>query len=105
MTLEPARPGSAGPIVIVTALDEADLIGETFEALKRAFPEAQLVLADSGSKDSTAAIAERAGAEVRPSRFDGRQDDVPVGSRHALSVETEDDMRQRAHAMLRFMPR
>jgi hypothetical protein len=51
------------------------------------------------------ALAERAGAEVRPSRFDGRQYDVQVGSRHALSVETADDMRQRAGAMLRFMPR
>jgi hypothetical protein len=51
------------------------------------------------------ALAERAGAEVRPSRLDGRQHDVQVGSGQAPSVETEDDLRQRAHAVLRFMPR
>jgi hypothetical protein len=51
------------------------------------------------------ALAERAGAEVGPSRFDGRQHDVQVGSGQAPSVETGDELRQRAHAMLRFMPR
>lgn len=51
------------------------------------------------------ALAERAGAEVRPSRFDSRQHDVQGGSGQAPSAETEDDLRQRAHAMLRFMPR
>jgi hypothetical protein len=48
---------------------------------------------------------ERAGAEVRASRFDGRQHDIQVGSGQAPSVETEDELRQRAHALLRFMPR
>jgi uncharacterized protein DUF6086 len=51
------------------------------------------------------ALAERAGVEVRPSGLVGRQHDVQVGSWQASSVETEDDLRQRAHAMLRFMPR
>jgi hypothetical protein len=51
------------------------------------------------------ALAERAGAEVRASRFDCRQHDVQVGSGQASSVETEDELRQRAHAMLPFMPR
>jgi hypothetical protein len=51
------------------------------------------------------ALAERAGAEVRASRFDGRQHDVQLGSGQAASVETGDELRQRAHAMLRFMPR
>jgi hypothetical protein len=51
------------------------------------------------------ALAERAGAEVRPSRLGGRQHDVQVGSGQAPSVETEDDLRQRAHTVLRFMPR
>jgi hypothetical protein len=50
------------------------------------------------------ALAERAGAEVRPSRIDGRQHDVQTGSGQAPSVETEDELRQRAHAMLRSMP-
>jgi hypothetical protein len=51
------------------------------------------------------ALAERAGVEVRPSRFNGHRHDLQVGSRQAPSVETEDELRQRAHAMLRFMPR
>ena len=51
------------------------------------------------------ALTERAGAEVRASRFDGRQHDIQVGSGQAPSVETEDELRQRAHALLRFMPR
>ena len=51
------------------------------------------------------ALAERAGIEVRPSRFDGGQHDVQVDDRQAPSVATEDELRQRAHAMLRFMPR
>src|SRR5262249_29542875 len=43
------------------------------------------------------ALAERTGVEVRPSRLDDRQ--------QAPSVETEHDLRERAYAMLRFMPR
>ncbi|MEV6272930.1 DUF6086 family protein [Kribbella sp. NPDC051936] len=50
------------------------------------------------------ALAERAGAEVRPSRIDARRRDVQTGSAPALSVETGDELRQRAHAMLHSMP-
>ena len=50
------------------------------------------------------ALAERAGAEVRPSRIAGRQHDVQTGSGQAPSVETEAEVRHRAHAMLRSMP-
>ncbi|MEV0290926.1 MULTISPECIES: DUF6086 family protein [unclassified Kribbella] len=51
------------------------------------------------------ALAERAGVEVRPSGLVGHQHDVQVGRGQAPFAETEDDLRQRAHAMLRFMPR
>ncbi|GAB2679196.1 DUF6086 family protein [Kribbella swartbergensis] len=51
------------------------------------------------------ALAERAGAEVPPSRFDGGQHDVQAGRGPAPAAETEDELRQRAHAMLPFMPR
>jgi glycosyltransferase involved in cell wall biosynthesis len=50
--------------VIVTARDEADRIQATIASLRAAFPGARLVLAESGSRDATAALAERAGAEV-----------------------------------------
>lgn len=50
--------------MIVTARDEADLIQATIAALADAFPGARIVLAESGSRDATAALAERAGAEI-----------------------------------------
>jgi glycosyltransferase involved in cell wall biosynthesis len=50
--------------VIVTARDEADRIQATIAALEASLPGARIVLAESGSRDATAAIAERAGAEV-----------------------------------------
>jgi glycosyltransferase involved in cell wall biosynthesis len=52
--------------VIVTARDEGDRIQDTIEALSAALPGARIVLADSGSRDATAALAERVGAEVVP---------------------------------------
>jgi glycosyltransferase involved in cell wall biosynthesis len=91
MTLEPAprpaRPEGANLIVIVTARDEADLIGETCDALNQAFPGARLVLADSGSRDATAAIAERAGAEVvdTASRRAGKGGSATTAARAALA--------------------
>jgi glycosyltransferase involved in cell wall biosynthesis len=51
-------------IVIVTARDEAERIQATIAALRSALPQARIVLAESGSRDATAALAERAGAEV-----------------------------------------
>jgi glycosyltransferase involved in cell wall biosynthesis len=49
-----------GLTVIVCARDEADRIAATLAAL----PPARVVVADDGSRDATAAIAGRAGAEV-----------------------------------------
>src|SRR5256712_1615431 len=56
----------AGPerVVIVTARDEADRIASTIEAIRTALPGARVVLAESGSRDATAALAARAGAEI-----------------------------------------
>jgi glycosyltransferase involved in cell wall biosynthesis len=50
--------------VLVAARDEADRIGPTVDALTTAFPGARIVVADSGSRDGTAARARAAGAEV-----------------------------------------
>jgi len=50
--------------VLVAARDEEARIGKTMAALKRAFPNAELVVADDGSRDATALAAERAGARV-----------------------------------------
>jgi glycosyl transferase family 2 len=51
-------------VVLVAARDEAGRIGGTVSALRTAFPEAEVVVADDGSHDSTAEEAEREGATV-----------------------------------------
>jgi Glycosyl transferase family 2 len=51
-------------VVLIAARDEEARIGRTVEALRAAFPEAEIVVADDGSHDSTAAAARRAGARV-----------------------------------------
>ncbi|HYX77258.1 MAG TPA: glycosyltransferase, partial [Gaiellaceae bacterium] len=51
-------------VVLVAARDEEERIGRTIDALRRTFPEAEVVVADDGSRDSTAAEARRAGARV-----------------------------------------
>jgi hypothetical protein len=50
--------------VLVAARDEERSIGETVSALRAAFPEAEILVADDGSRDGTAAAAEDAGARV-----------------------------------------
>ena len=51
-------------VVLIAARDEEARIGATVEALRHAFPEAEIVVADDGSRDSTPAAARRAGAQV-----------------------------------------
>ena len=51
-------------VVLIAARDEEARIGATVEALRHAFPEAEVVVADDGSRDSTPAAALRAGAHV-----------------------------------------
>lgn len=50
--------------VLVAARDEADRIEATVAELRTAFPGAAVVVADDGSRDTTAARAEEAGARV-----------------------------------------
>ena len=50
--------------VLVAARDEAPTIAATIAALREAFPNATVIVADDGSRDATASEAERAGAEV-----------------------------------------
>jgi glycosyltransferase involved in cell wall biosynthesis len=72
--------------VIVAARDEADRIQATIASLRAAFPGARVVLAESGSRDATAAIAARAGAEVvrTSSRRRGKGASVTTAARAAL---------------------
>jgi glycosyltransferase involved in cell wall biosynthesis len=51
-------------VVLVAARDEADSIGATIDALKEAFPDGRIVVADDGSRDGTSDRALAHGAEV-----------------------------------------
>jgi len=50
--------------VLVAARDEGELIAATVASLRTQFPGAEVIVADDGSRDRTAAAAERAGAVV-----------------------------------------
>ena len=50
--------------ILVAARDEEGRIGGTVAALREAFPDAEVIVADDGSRDATAAEAEGAGARV-----------------------------------------
>ena len=50
--------------VLVAARDEVTRIGRTVTVLREAFPEAEIVVADDGSRDATASAAVAAGARV-----------------------------------------
>jgi hypothetical protein len=50
--------------ILVAARDEEAVIGATVATLRRSFPDAEVIVADDGSRDGTAAAAEAAGAIV-----------------------------------------
>jgi glucosyl-3-phosphoglycerate synthase len=50
--------------VLVAARDEERTIAETVRTLRRDFPDADVIVADDGSRDRTAELAEEAGAHV-----------------------------------------
>jgi hypothetical protein len=50
--------------ILVAARDEEQRIGRTVATLRRTFPQAEVVVADDGSRDATAAAASSAGARV-----------------------------------------
>jgi glycosyltransferase involved in cell wall biosynthesis len=50
--------------ILVAARDEESVIADTVERLRAQFPEAEVIVADDGSRDGTADSAERAGAIV-----------------------------------------
>jgi glycosyltransferase involved in cell wall biosynthesis len=52
------------PAVIVTAWNEADRLGDTLRALKEAFPDARVVVADDASSDATPHVALQHGADL-----------------------------------------
>jgi glycosyltransferase involved in cell wall biosynthesis len=88
MEPEPTQAGDHERVVIVTARDEADRIEATIAAIRAALPGARVVLAESGSRDATAELAEAAGAETvrteSPRRGKGRS--TTTAARAALAA-------------------
>jgi glycosyltransferase involved in cell wall biosynthesis len=79
-------------IVIVTAHEEADRLGETLCALAAGFPGARVIVADDGSTDATGRIAADAGAEVvRSERVIGKGGAATLAARRVLSRALEPD--------------
>lgn len=73
---------------IVAARNEADRIGETLAALRRALPEAALWVADDASGDGTAEVAMAAGAQVvSRGRPHGKGANVGAAVEAVLSAE------------------
>jgi glycosyltransferase involved in cell wall biosynthesis len=76
----------ASTFVIVTAYNEAELIGATLDAVSRAFPQARVLLADDGSTDDTPTLAAARGAHViRSERMIGKGGAATLAAREALS--------------------
>ena len=89
----------SGLTVLVAARDEEDRIGPAVGRLREAFPEAVVVVADDGSRDGTASIAERAGARVVrfPRRGKGQaltlaERDCPPGPLLLCDADVEGDL-------------
>jgi hypothetical protein len=69
--------------ILVAARDEEATIGRTVGALRRAFPEGEVIVGDDGSRDRTAELAEEAGAIVLRLRRLGKGQALSAGERAA----------------------
>jgi glycosyl transferase family 2 len=69
--------------VLVAARDEEAVIARTVEELRREFPEAEVIVADDGSRDRTADVAEAAGAIVLRLRRRGKGQALSAAERAA----------------------
>jgi Glycosyl transferase family 2 len=91
----------AEPVVLlVAARDEERRIFETVRALRQAFPDAEVIVADDGSRDATASEAERAGARVvrMPRRGKGQaltlaEREAPPGALVLCDADLRGDLR------------
>ena len=67
--------------ILIAARDEEAAIGETVTALRREFPAAEVIVADDGSQDRTADLAEEAGAVVLRLPRRGKDQALSAGER------------------------
>lgn len=79
-------------VILVIARNEGDRIAQTVQALREAFGDARVIVADGGSSDDTATEAARAGAEV--ARFGtqgGKGGSATLAARRALAESGSDE--------------
>jgi hypothetical protein len=69
--------------ILIAARDEEAAIVQTVTALRRAFPAAEVIVADDGSRDRTADLAEEAGAVVLRLSRRGKGQALSAGERAA----------------------
>jgi len=69
--------------ILVAARDEESVIGRSVTTLRRAFPAAEVLVADDGSRDRTADVAEEAGAVVLRLRRRGKGQALSAAERAA----------------------
>jgi glycosyltransferase involved in cell wall biosynthesis len=82
----------AAVIAIVTAYEEGDRLPDTLAALRRALPDARVLVADDGSTDDTPRAAVDAGAElVRSERTIGKGGVSTMAARKVLHRALEPD--------------
>jgi hypothetical protein len=93
-------PASTRLAVLVAARDEADRIGGTVARLRALLPTAEVVVADDGSRDGTAAAAAAAGARVvrLPRRGKGQalslaEETIPPGPLLLCDADLVGDLR------------
>jgi glycosyltransferase involved in cell wall biosynthesis len=80
------------PVVVVAAHNEADRIGVTLDALARAFPNAEVMVADDASTDGTSEVAQARGAEVVSRRRPhGKGANVTAAAEAALDRDAKAD--------------
>jgi glycosyltransferase involved in cell wall biosynthesis len=74
-------------VILVAAHDEADRIGATVDALRLAFPEGRITVADDASRDGTAEEAMRHGAEVvRRGRSHGKGGNMTAAAESVIEL-------------------
>ncbi len=85
--------------ILIAARDEEDAIARTVRALREAFPDAEVIVADDGSRDATADRAEDAGAVVLrlPRRGKGQalsaaERAAPPGSLLLVDADVQGDL-------------
>jgi glucosyl-3-phosphoglycerate synthase len=74
---------TTAPTILIAARDEEARIGETIAALRRELPDAEVIVADDGSRDRTVFIAEKAGARVIRLPRRGKGQALTVAEREA----------------------